>query len=175
MSRANHGNYHQHKPHHHIDAQSPEQDFDSGRKGSATKPRLLFGGDHLVGFEQRQHHARILQIRLRRSGAQFREIFTWLHRFNYPPSNLGNTVVTPNAIPTPTSRTVTTMPAAFSQNPFTCSPITSRSFTNRIRNASAGGIASTAITFTVSTTNSSGAWGISTSAAAAQVDPSSVE
>src|ERR1700728_4598341 len=174
MNRANHGNDHQHKHHQYIDAQSPEQDFDSGRKGSAAKPRLLFGSDHLVGFKQRQHHARILQIRLRRRGS-FRVIFMWLHRFNYPPSNLGNTVVTPNAIPTPTSSTVTTIPAAFSQNPFTCSPITSRSFTSRIRNASAGGIASTAITFTVSTTNSSGAWGISTSAAAAQPDPSSVE
>ena len=53
-------------------------------------------------------------------------------------------------------RIVTVTPATFAQKPFTCSPITSRSFTSSSRKASAGGMASTAITFTVNTTNSSG-------------------
>ncbi len=65
-------------------------------------------------------------------------------------------------MPTQIKRTVTVIPAAFPQKPFTYSPMMSRSLTKSIRKASAGGMASTAITFTVSTTNSSGARGIST-------------
>src|SRR5271166_3927768 len=149
--------------------------------------------NHLVRFEQRQNEARVLQVRPRRTSSnRFEFVFlanggVGRNRSCYvihvrspysclgqPPSHFGKTVAMPKVIPAKIKSRVTVMPAALAHFPFTYSPITSRSFTRSRRNASAGGIARTAITLTVRTTNSSGNLGIKTSTAAVQAEPSRV-
>ena len=55
---------HDQEHHHHIDAQSPKQEPRSSRKALPSEMGSAFGGNDLIGFEQRQNRARIGERRL---------------------------------------------------------------------------------------------------------------